>query len=65
MEGLQEYPTRLLRSCQAEYNTCEMPFFLDELVLGTESEADIIVYVDEQETTYHKIRSGKQYGGHL
>nr|WEL12717.1 integrin beta 1A [Halisarca dujardinii] len=57
VESNQEYPTKLLRRCQVDYETCQLRFYLDSLIQGTEADTIVAVYVDTTSSAYLNIRS--------
>jgi hypothetical protein len=57
VELSQEYPSKDLRRCQVEYQTCQLPFYLDSLLLGSETDMVIRVFVDTSSATYARIQS--------
>ena len=61
VELTQEYPSKDLRRCQVEYQSCQLPFYLDSLLLGTETNMVLSIYVDRSSGTYQRIQSSLSY----
>lgn len=57
VEESQEYMKDPLRRCLVESGSCQLPFYLDGLLLGTES--GINIFVDSTDSAYQRIRSSE------